>query len=130
MKSCGLKSKFQSGWIILLLVYLPWSSCRAEEQSASEASYLGALLALLILLILGSGIFFALKIHSLLKGGELSSVWVFSGLALAILLISVFLEFLQSLGAINGLTTFVFLLQLLGFFLLVFGLILLKKKLS
>jgi len=130
MKSSGLKSKFQSGWIILLLVYLPWSSCLAEEQSVSEASYLGALLALLILLILGSGIFFALKIHSLLKGGELSSVWVFSCLALSVLLISAFLEFLQSLGAVSGLLTFVFLFQLVGFFLLVLGLFLLKKKLS
>ena len=130
MKLSGFKSKFKSGWIILLLVLLPWSSCLAQEQAASEASFLGSLLTLIILLILGSGIFFALKIHSLLKGGELSSVWVFSGLALSILLISVFLEFLQSLGAVNGLPTFVFLFQLLGFFLLVFGLILLKKKLS
>jgi len=130
MKSSGLKSKFRSLGLILLLVFLPWSSCLAQEQAASEASFLGALLTLAILLILGGGVIFALKIHSLLKGGELSSVWVFSGLALSILIISVFLEFLQSLGAINGLTTFVFLFQLLGFFLLVFGLILLKKKLS
>jgi len=130
MKSSGLKSKFRSLWLILLLGFLPWSSCLAQEQAASEASFLGALLTLAILLILGGGVIFALKIHSLLKGGELSSVWVFSGLALSILIISVFLEFLQSLGAINGLTTFVFLFQLLGFFLLVFGLILLKKKLS
>lgn len=130
MKSSGLKSKFRSIWLILLLFFLPWSRCLAEEQATSEASFLGTLLTLIILLILGSGIFFALKIHSLLKGGELSSVWVFSGLALSILLISVFLEFLQSLGAVSGLPTFVFLFQLLGFFLLVFGLILLKKKLS
>ena len=130
MKSSGLKSKFRSLWLILLLGFLPWSSCLAQEQAASEASFLGALLTLAILLILGGGVIFALKIHSLLKGGELSSVWVFSGLALSILIISVFLEFLQSLGAINGLTTFVFLFQLLGFFLLVFGLILLKRKLS
>jgi hypothetical protein len=130
MKISGLKPQFKPGWIFLLLVFIPWSSCLAQEQAASEASFLGALLTLVILLILGSGIFFVLKIHSLLKGGELSSAWIFSGLALSILLISVFLEFLQSLGAVNSLPTFIFLFQLLGFFLLVFGLILLKKKLS
>ncbi len=130
MKLSRLKSKFKSGWVILLLVFLPWSSCLAQDQAASGPSFLGVLLTLVILLILGSGIFFALKVHSLLKGGELSSVWVFSGLALCVLLMSVFLEFLQSLGAISGLHTVVFLFQLLGFFLLVFGLILLKKRLS
>jgi len=130
MKVSDLKSRLKHGWMTLLLVLLPWSSCLAQEQAASEASFLGAILGLLVLLTLGAGIFFALKIHSLLKGGELSSVWTLSGLALSILLVSVFLEFLQSLGAVDGLLTFVFLFQLLGFFLLVFGLVVLKKKLS
>ncbi|HVP36599.1 MAG TPA: hypothetical protein VMT04_06335 [Terriglobales bacterium] len=130
MKFSELKSRFRFGWMILLLVFLPWSSCLAQEQTTNGASFLGALLTLSILLILSGGIFFAFKIHSLLKGGELSSVWTFSGLALSILLISVFLEFLQNLGAVDGLPVFVFLFQLLGFFLLVFGLILLKKRLS
>lgn len=130
MRLSGLKFKFGSVWIMLLLFLIPCSTCLAQEQSVSQVSFLGGLLTLTILLVLGTGIFFALKIYSLLKGGELSSVWVFSGLALSILLISVFLEFLQSLGAVDGLPTFVFLFQFLGFFLLVFGLILLKKKLS
>lgn len=118
------------GLITGVVLCLPWSVCLAQDQTNTEASFPGALVTFAILLVLGGGIIFALKIHSLLKGGELSSVWVFSSLALSILMVSAFLEFLHTLGALSGLFTFVFLFQLLGFFLLVLGLVLLKKKLS
>jgi len=125
-----LKSKLHFGLIIGLLVFSPWRDCLAQEESKIEASFLGTLLTFFILLVLSGGIFFSLKIHSLLKGGELSSAWIFSGLALSILFVSTFMEFLSNLGVINNLPTLVLLFQLLGFFLLVFGLVILKKKLS
>ncbi len=125
-----LKSKFHLGLMILVLFFFSGRDCLAQEQSEGEASFLGALLSILILLVLGGGIFFALKIHALLKGGELSSAWVFSGIALSILFVSIFLEFLSSLGVIKSLSVLVLLLQFFGFILLVFGFILIKKKLG
>ncbi len=124
------RTKLFASLLVWVLTILPFGVCLAQEQTATQASFAGALIALTILLVLVVGIVFALKIHSLLKGGELSSVWVFSSLALSVLLVSAFLEFLHALGAFEGLFTFIFLVQLLGFFLLLFGLILLKKKLS
>ena len=126
----GLKSKLHFGLMIGGLIFFSWRDCLAQEGGKIGASFLGTLLTFLILLILSSGIFFSLKIRSLLKGGELSSAWIFSSLALSVLFVSTFMEFLSNLGVINNLPTLVFLFQLLGFFLLVFGLVLLKKKLS
>ncbi|MCJ7498096.1 MAG: hypothetical protein MUO78_08195 [candidate division Zixibacteria bacterium] len=125
-----LKSKFHLGLTILVLFFLSGRDCLAQEQSKGEASFSGALLSIFILLVLGGGIFFALKIHSLLKGGELSSAWVLSSTALSILFVSIFLEFLSSLGVINSVLALVLLLQFFGFILLVFGFILIKKKLG
>lgn len=126
----GFKSNLKSGLIIWVLFFASAEDCLAQAQAKTGSSFWGALLTFLILLVLCGGIFFALKIHSLLKGGELSSVWIFSSLALSILFVSILLEFLNNLGVINTLSTFVLLFQLLGFFLLVLGILLFKKKLS
>jgi len=125
-----LKSKFHLGLMIVVLFFFSGRDCLAQEQSKGEVSFAGALLSIFILTVLGGGIFFALKIHSLLKGGELSSAWVLSSIALSILFVSIFLEFLSSLGAINSISAFVLLLQFFGFILLVFGFIRIRKKLG
>jgi hypothetical protein len=124
------KSRFHLGLMVLFLLVLSGRDCLAQEQSKGEVSFSGALLSIFILAVLGGGIFFTLKIHTLLKGGELSSAWVFSSLALAILFVSIFLEFLSSSGVINSVSAFVLLLQFFGFILLVFGFILIRKRLS
>jgi len=124
------KSRLVMGLMILLVAFFSAGNCLANEESTTEASFLGSLLNLLILIVLIGGIILALKIHSVLKGGELSSAWFLSSLALSILFVSISMEFLSNLGIINSLPTLVFLFQLLGFFILVFGLALLKKKLS
>ncbi|MDP3026057.1 MAG: hypothetical protein Q8O10_11070 [candidate division Zixibacteria bacterium] len=126
----GLKPKLHLGLMLGVLFFFSGKDCLAQEQNKGDASFLGALLSILILLVLGGGIFFALKIHALLKGGELSSAWVFSGIALSILFVSIFLKFLSSLGVINSVSALVLLLQFFAFILLVFGFILIKKKLS
>lgn len=125
-----LKSGFLLGLMILFSFFLSGRDCLAQEQSKGEASFSGALLSIFILTVLGGGIYFALKIHSLLKGGELSSAWVLSSTALSILFVSIFLEFLSSLGVINSVSALVLLLQFFGFILLVFGFIRIKKKLG
>ena len=120
------------GWglMSLALVFFNWSNALAQPQTKTESSFLEALFSFLILIVLSGGIYLALKIHSLLRGGELSPVWVFSGLALAVLFVSILIVFLSNLGILSSVANFVFLLQFFGFFLLVFGLVLLKKKLS
>ncbi len=125
-----LSKKAGWGWLSLAWVFLSWSDALAQSQTKTESSFLEALFSFLILIVLCGGIYLALKIHSLLKGGELSPVWVFSGLALAVLFVSILLVFLNNLGILSSVANFVFLLQFFGFFLLVFGLVLLKKKLS
>ncbi len=130
MRASRIKAGLYGGLLLGLVILSPWADCLAQEQGQTQASFLEALLAFSILLVLGVGIFFALKIHSLLKGGELSSVWVVSGIAFSVLLASGFLEFLESLGVLSGFSPVVLIFQLLGFFLLVLGVALLKKKLS
>jgi hypothetical protein len=114
----------------LTWVFFNWSDALAQPQTKTGSSFLEALLTFLILIVLCGGIYLALKIHSLLRGGELSPVWIFSGSALAVLFVSILIVFLNNLGILSSAANFVFLLQFFGFFLLVFGLVLLKKKLS
>jgi uncharacterized membrane protein len=127
----GFKSKLKLVLISCVLIFLSAEDCLAQPQAKTDSSFWGALLTFLILSVLCGGIFFALKIHSLLKGGELSYVWILSSLALSILFVSILLELLNNLGIIiDSLPTLVLLLQLLGFSLLVFGILFFKKKLS
>ena len=122
--------KLMQGLLILISTLCSAGNCLAKDGNSIDNSLLGSLLNLLILLVLIGGIVLTLKIHSILKGGELSSVWVLSSLALLILFISIFIEFLINLGVINNLPILFFIFQLLGFVILILGLALFRKKLS
>ena len=130
MRFMGFQLRIIVVLVVLLIVLSSAGNCLAKEDKTSGASFFGSLLNLLILLVLVSGIILSLNINSLFKGGELSSTWVLMSLALSILFVSIFMEFLGGLGVINNLSIVVFLVQIIGFFVLVFGLVLLKKKLS
>ena len=95
-----------------------------------DASAAGVLVVIMILLLVVICFFLALKIFSLLKGGELASAWQMLAISFMILLIAEAVKLIDMLNVANLGDTASMLIRLIGITAVMIGISKIKKALS
>lgn len=95
-----------------------------------SASAAGVLVAMMILLFAVICFFLALKVFSLLKGGELASAWQMLAVSFMILLIAEAVKLIDMLNVANLGDTAAMLIRLIGIAAVMIGISKIKKALS
>lgn len=113
---------------LISLILLP-SLLLADSESGS-ISGIGILFSGLILVVVFVCFFLALKVFSLLRGGELASGWQMLAISFIVLCLGQLMELASSLELFNLDQVVVVTLRLAGVFLLLFGIVRIKKVLS
>jgi hypothetical protein len=114
-------------FVLIALLFLP-SALLAD--AASGSSDVGVLFNGLILLVVLVCFFVALKIFSLLRGGELASGWQMLAIAFVILCLGQLVDLMVTLEIAGLNQAMVATARLAGAFLLLLGVVRIKKVLS
>ncbi len=113
---------------LISLILLP--SLLLADSESGGISGIGILFSGLILVVVFVCFFLALKVFSLLRGGELASGWQMLAISFIVLCLGQLMELASSLELFNLDQVVVVTLRLAGVFLLLFGIVRIKKVLS
>ena len=117
--------------LIFALIALILMPCTLMAQSAEGGSAgVGLLFNGLILLVVLVCFFMAMKVFSLLRGGELASGWQMLAIAFIVLCLGQLIELASTLEIVGLNHAVVVTVRLAGVFLLLLGIIRIKKVLS
>ncbi len=113
-----------------LLFLLAWPALLMADTSGNDVSGMGVIFNGVILLLVIVCFVFALRIFSLLRGGEMASGWQFLAISFIVICLGQLVELFSTLElfAINH--AVVMAIRLAGIFLLVLGIAKIKKVLS
>ena len=110
------------------LILLP--SLLLADSESGGVSGIGVLFGGLILLVVFVCFFLAMKIFSLLRGGELASGWQMLSISFIVLCLAQIVDLAYSMELFNISQAVVATLRLAGVFLLLLGIVRIKKVLS
>ncbi|MBD3218486.1 MAG: hypothetical protein GF310_09445 [candidate division Zixibacteria bacterium] len=117
--------------LIFALIALIIMPCTLAAQSAESGSAgVGLLFNGLILLVVLVCFFMAMKVFSLLRGGELASGWQMLAIAFIVLCLGQLIELASTLEIVGLNQAVVVTVRLAGVFLLLLGIVRIKKVLS
>jgi hypothetical protein len=113
---------------LITLILLP-SMLLADSYSGSTSG-IGFLFSVLILMVVFVCFFLATKIFSLLRGGELASGWQMLAISFIVLCLGQLVDLASTLELFNLDQAIVVTFRLAGVFLLLLGIVRIKKVLS
>jgi hypothetical protein len=117
--------------LIFALIALIIMPCTLSAQSAESGSAgVGLLFNGLIMLVVLVCFFMAMKVFSLLRGGELASGWQMLAIAFIVLCLGQLIELASTLEIVSLNQAVVVTVRLAGVFLLLLGIVRIKKVLS
>jgi len=102
----------------------------SEVEISSQGSFLGVILNFVILLIVCSCLFYAKRVESFLKGGELSFSWLLISVSFLVLALLQFLNLGHSMNIFRLDSVFYSFFKLIWIILLGWGIYRLKQVLS
>lgn len=112
----------------LAAILIPRAACAGTTGTTASAA--GVLIVVMILLLAVVCFFLALKVFSLLKGGELASAWQMLAISFMILLIAEAVKLIGMLNVANFGDTASMLIRLVGIAAVMLGISKIKKALS
>ena len=113
---------------LITLILLP--SLLLADSEPGSISGIGILFSGLILVVVFVCFFLAMKVFSLLRGGELASGWQMLAISFIVLCLGQLVELASTLELFNLDQAIVVTLRLAGVFLLLLGIVRIKKVLS